>query len=388
MNKSNWNYPTTVWFGEGRIKDLHLACKQLKIKKPLLVTDNGLAQSQMVKKLLKDLNDRSYATSIFSNVRGNPIGSNVTEGVEIFQKGNHDGVIAFGGGSGLDVGKAVAFMSGQSRPIWDFEDVGDYWTRANPDGIVPIIAVPTTAGTGSETGRASVIVNEKTGVKKIIFHPKILPSIVILDPVLTVNLPPKLTAATGMDALAHNLEAFCAPGFHPMADGIALEGMYLIKKWLIVAFNDGKNLEARSNMLVAASMGSTAFQKGLGAIHSLSHPVNSVYNVHHGLSNAIFMPYVLTFNKKEIEKKIIKISRYLDFKEKTFSSFLNWIIGLRKELNISHKLSDVVNVKKEDLNKLSSMALEDPSTSGNPKKLELNDLKIMYQHSIEGKLFN
>ena len=388
MNKSNWNYPTTVWFGEGRIKDLHLACKQLKIKKPLLVTDNGLAQSQVVKELLKDLNDRSYATSIFSNVRGNPIGSNVTEGVEIFQKGNHDGVIAFGGGSGLDVGKAVAFMSGQSRPIWDFEDVGDYWTRANPDGIVPIIAVPTTAGTGSETGRASVIVNEKTGVKKIIFHPKILPSIVILDPVLTVNLPPKLTAATGMDALAHNLEAFCAPGFHPMADGIALEGMYLIKKWLIVAFNDGKNLEARSNMLVAASMGSTAFQKGLGAIHSLSHPVNSVYNVHHGLSNAIFMPYVLTFNKKEIEKKIIKISRYLDFKEKTFSSFLNWIIGLRKELNIPHKLSDVVNVKKEDLNKLSSMALEDPSTSGNPKKLELNDLKIMYQHSIEGKLFN
>jgi len=388
MNKSNWNYPTTVWFGEGRIKDLHLACKQLKIKKPLFVTDNGLAQSQMVKKLLKDLNDRSYATNIFSNVRGNPIGSNVTEGVEIFQKGNHDGVIAFGGGSGLDVGKAVAFMSGQSRPIWDFEDVGDYWTRANPDEIVPIIAIPTTAGTGSETGRASVIVNEKTCVKKIIFHPKILPSIVILDPVLTVNLPPKLTAATGMDALAHNLEAFCAPGFHPMADGIALEGMNLIKKWLIVAFNDGKNLEARSNMLVAASMGSTAFQKGLGAIHSLSHPVNSVYNVHHGLSNAIFMPYVLTFNKKEIEKKIIKISRYLDFKEETFSSFLNWIISLRKELNIPHKLSDVVNVKKEDLNKLSSMALEDPSTSGNPKRLELNDLKTMYQHSIEGKLFN
>jgi alcohol dehydrogenase len=388
MNKSNWNYPTTVWFGEGRIKDLHLACKQLKFKKPLLVTDNGLAQSQVVKELLKDLNDRSYATSIFSNVRSNPIGSNVTEGVEIFQKGNHDGVIAFGGGSGLDVGKAVAFMSGQSRPIWDFEDVGDYWTRANPDGIVPIIAVPTTAGTGSETGRASVIVNEKTSVKKIIFHPKILPSIVILDPVLTVNLPPKLTAATGMDALAHNLEAFCAPGFHPMADGIALEGMYLIKKWLIAAFNEGKNLEARSNMLVAASMGSTAFQKGLGAIHSLSHPVNSVYNIHHGLSNAIFMPYVLTFNKKEIEKKIIKISRYLDFKEKTFSSFLNWIIALRKELNISHKLSDVVNIKKEDLNKLSLMALEDPSTSGNPKKLELNDLKMMYQHSIEGKLFN
>ena len=279
-------------------------------------------------------------------------------------------------------------MSAQSRPIWDFEDVGDYWTRANSDGIAPIIAVPTTAGTGSETGRASAIVNEKTGIKKIIFHPKFLPSIVILDPVLTVGLPPKLTAATGMDALAHNLEAYCAPGFHPMADGIALEGMYLIKKWLAIAVKDGKNLEARSNMLAAASMGSTAFQKGLGAIHSLSHPVNSMYNVHHGLSNAIFMPYVLTFNKKEIENKIVKITEYLDLKERTFDVFLNWIMNLREEFNIPHKLSDVADVKDKDLDKLSKMALEDPSTSGNPKKLELKDMKTMYIHSLEGKLFN
>ena len=387
MHKSNWNYPTTVWFGEGRIKDLHLACSQLKIKKPLFVTDTGLAQSEMVKEIVKDLNNKFFSTSIFSKVRGNPIGLNVSEGVEEFKKGNHDGIIAFGGGSGLDVGKAIGFMSGQSRPIWDFEDVEDYWTRANPNKIAPIIAVPTTAGTGSETGRASVIVNEKTGKKIIIFHPKILPSIVILDPVLTVGLPPKITAATGMDALAHNLEAFCAPGFHPMADGIALEGMNLIKKWLTTAFKDGKNLEARSNMLVAASMGSTAFQKGLGAIHSLSHPVNSLFNVHHGLSNAIFMPYVLTYNKNEIENKIIKLTKYLELKEKTFDCFLNWILELRKELKIPHKLSEVVKIKKEDLDKLSLMALEDPSTSGNPKKLQLKDMKIMYEHSLNGKLF-
>ena len=245
MTSYNWNYPTTVWVGEKRIEDLYLACKQLKIKKPLFVTDGGLAQSEMVKKIVDDLNKKSFQTKVFSEVKGNPVGSNVLQGVEAFRKGNHDGVIAFGGGSGLDVGKAVAFMSAQSRPIWDFEDVGDYWTRANSDGIAPIIAVPTTAGTGSETGRASAIVNEKTGIKKIIFHPKFLPSIVILDPVLTVGLPPKLTAATGMDALAHNLEAYCAPGFHPMADGIALEGMYLIKKWLAIAVKDGKNLEAR-----------------------------------------------------------------------------------------------------------------------------------------------
>ena len=388
MTSYNWNYPTTVWVGEKRIEDLHLACAQLKMKKPLFVTDSGLAQSEMVKKIVDDLNKKSFQTKVFSEVKGNPVGSNVSQGVEAFKKGNHDGVIAFGGGSGLDVGKAVAFMSAQSRPIWDFEDIGDYWTRANSEGIAPIIAVPTTAGTGSETGRASAIVNEKTGIKKIIFHPKFLPSIVILDPVLTVGLPPKLTAATGMDALAHNLEAYCAPGFHPMADGIALEGMYLIKKWLAIAVKDGKNLEARSNMLAAASMGSTAFQKGLGAIHSLSHPVNSMYNVHHGLSNAIFMPYVLTFNKKEIENKIVKITEYLDLKERTFDVFLNWIMNLREEFNIPHKLSDVADVKNKDLDKLSKMALEDPSTSGNPKKLELKDMKTMYIHSLEGKLFN
>ena len=387
MVKANWNYPTTVWIGEGRIKELFQACKNLKIKKPLFVTDEKLEKTQMVKKIIDDMNS-SIQVKIFSKFEGNPIGKNVSDGVTEFKKGQHDGVIAFGGGSALDVGKAIAFMSGQSRPLWDFEDIGDYWTRANSDKIAPIIAVPTTAGTGSETGRASVIINEETGVKKIIFHPKILPSIVILDPILTVDLPPKLTAATGMDALAHNLEAFCAPSFHPMADGIALEGICLIKKWLKVAVKDGKNLEARSNMLAAASMGSTAFQKGLGAIHSLSHPVNSIYKVHHGLSNAIFMPYVLTFNRKEIENKITKICEYIDLKDKSFESFLNWIIQIRKELDIPHKLSDVINIKKEDLDKLSLMALEDPSTPGNPKKLKLNDLKKMYEYSIEGKLFD
>ena len=279
-------------------------------------------------------------------------------------------------------------MSGQSRSIWDFEDVGNNWTRANNEKIAPIIAVPTTAGTGSETGRASLITNEENKTKKIIFHPKILPSIVILDPCLTLDLPPKITAATGMDALAHNLEAYCALGFHPMADGIALEGMRLIKKWLLTAVNEGKNLNARSAMLVAATMGSTAFQKGLGAIHSLSHPVNSVYNIHHGLSNAIFMPYVLSFNKKEIEKKIIKLSEYLELKENSFNCFLNWILDLRKKLKIPHTLSEVADIKDSEIGKLSLMALNDPSTPGNPKKLNLEHMKLLYKHSIEGKLFN
>jgi len=387
MSNSNWNYPTTVWFGEGRIKDLHIACKNLGIKKPLFVTDKDLAKTDLVKKIISDVNLKSFSINIFSNIKGNPVGSNVEEGVKAFKNGNNDGVIAFGGGSGLDVGKAIAFMSAQTKPIWDFEDVGNNWTKANNEGIAPIIAIPTTAGTGSETGRASLITNEENQTKKIIFHPKFLPSIVILDPCLTVNLPSKITAATGMDALAHNLEAYCASGYHPMADGIALEGMSLIKKWLLVAVKEGNNLKARSNMLVAATMGSTAFQKGLGAIHSLSHPVNSVYNIHHGLSNAIFMPYVLTFNKKEIEEKIIKLSEYLDLKEKSFNCFLEWILDLRKKLEIPHKLSDVADIKPSEIDRLSLMALEDPSTLGNPKKLTLEDMKLLYQFSIEGKMF-
>ena len=387
MKKFNWNYPTTMWVGENRIIDISSACKKLNIKKPLLVTDSGLANSQIVKKTLEKLNIENINTEIYSNVTGNPTGTNVNEGVIYYKKKNCDGVIAFGGGSGLDVGKAIAFMSGQTLPLWDFEDVGDNWTKANADKISPIIAVPTTAGTGSETGRASVILNEKTGVKNIIFHPKFLPSIVILDPLLTVGLPPEITAATGMDALAHNLEAYCAPGFHPMADGIALEGIKLVKEWLLEAVNNGSNVEARMNMLTAASMGSTAFQKGLGAIHSLSHPINALNNVHHGLSNAIFMPYVLTFNKDVIENKIIKVCEYLEIKEKSFDGFLNWILDLRKKLNIPHKLSEVIKKEDLELDRLSIMALNDPSTSGNPKRLTENDMKILYQHSMSGELF-
>ena len=386
MTNYNWNYPTTLWVGENRIKDLSTACNNLKISNPLFVTDKDLVNLPFVKNVISELKKNFKEINTFSNFSGNPIGSNVDEGVVVFKKNKCDGVIAFGGGSGLDVGKAIAFMSGQSRPIWDFEDIGDYWKRADEKNIAPIIAVPTTAGTGSETGRASAIINNETGVKKIIFHPKFLPSIVILDPVLTVDLSPRMTAATGMDALAHNLEAFCAPGFHPMADGIAIEGMKLIRKSLTKAVNEGKNLNARADLLAAASMGSTAFQKGLGAIHSLSHPVNAQFNVHHGLSNAIFMPYVLTFNKDLIESRIVSICDYLDL-EKNFDSFLNWILELRKELNIPHTLSEVVEPKKINLDQLSKMALEDPSTATNPKKMSVDDMKILYEYSISGKLF-
>ena len=384
--KINWNYPTSMWVGENRVEDISKACEQLKISNPLFVTDKDLINLDMTNKILLNLKKGFNHLAVFSNFSGNPFGENVEDGVKNYNQSQCDGVIAFGGGSAIDVGKAIAFMCGQKRPIWDFEDIGDYWTRADSSKISKIIAIPTTAGTGSETGSASAIINKESGIKKIIFHPKILPSIVILDPALTIDLSPRLTAATGMDALAHNLEAFCALGFHPMADGIALEGIRLIKKSLNEVVKNGQNLDARLDMLVASTMGSTAFQKGLGAIHSLSHPVNAQFNLHHGLSNAIFMPYVLTFNKKEISNKIISICDYIGI-EKSFENFIKWIMDLRQELNIPHKLSDVIDESKIDLDMLSKMAFDDPSTNGNPKKLDINHIKTMYEHSIYGNLF-
>ena len=382
----NWNYPTTMWIGENRIEDLFLACKELNISNPLFVTDKDLINLEIIKNIIISLKKNFKNLSTFSNFTGNPIGENVEEGVKVYNTLGCDGVIALGGGSGLDVGKAIAFMCNQSRPLWDFEDIGDQWKRADGSKISKIIAVPTTAGTGSETGRASLIINKDTGAKKIIFHPKMLPSIVILDPLLTIDLSPRLTAATGMDALAHNLEAFCARGYHPMADGIAIEGMKLIKNSLLKAFKNGNDVNARMDLLAAASMGSAAFQKGLGAIHSLSHPVNGKFNVHHGLSNAIFMPYVLTFNKSSIENKIISICDYLNL-DKSFDSFLDWILKLRNNLNIPHKLSEIMDCNNIDLEELSLMAYEDPSTGGNPKEISKQDLKEMYKKSISGELF-
>ena len=382
----NWNYPTTMWIGENRIEDLFLACKELNISNPLFVTDKDLINLEIIKNIIISLKKNFKNLSTFSNFTGNPIGENVEEGVKVYNTLGCDGVIALGGGSGLDVGKAIAFMCNQSRPLWDFEDIGDQWKRADSSKISKIIAVPTTAGTGSEAGRASLIINKDTGAKKIIFHPKMLPSIVILDPLLTIDLSPRLTAATGMDALAHNLEAFCARGYHPMADGMAIEGMKLIKNSLLKAFKNGNDVNARMDLLAAASMGSAAFQKGLGAIHSLSHPVNGKFNVHHGLSNAIFMPYVLTFNKSSIENKIISICDYLNL-NKSFDSFLDWILKLRNNLNIPHKLSEVMDCSNIDLEELSLMAYEDPSTGGNPKEISKQDLKEMYKKSISGELF-
>ncbi len=373
---ANWSYPTAVKLGRGRIRELADACKSLGIEKPLLVTDRGLASMAITGNALDILAEAGLGRAIFSEVDPNPNEKNLDAGVKAFRDGGHDGVVAFGGGSGLDLGKAVAFMAGQTRPVWDFEDIGDWWTRASTEGIAPIVAVPTTAGTGSEVGRASVITNSETHVKKIIFHPQFLPGIVICDPELTVGMPKVITAGTGMDAFAHCLEAYCSPHFHPMSQGIALEGMRLVKEFLPRAFRDGTDIEARSNMMAAAAMGAVAFQKGLGAIHSLSHPIGSIYNTHHGMTNAVVMPPVLRFNRPEIEEKIERASAYLGISG-GFDGFYDYVLSLRSELGVPENLT-AMGVKQDRIDELTAMAIEDPSCGGNPVKMTLENTKQLY----------
>ena len=376
----NWNYPTAMRFGPGRVAELADACKSLGIAKPLLVTDPGLAVFPMVTTAVE-----ASGAVLFSDIKGNPVGRNVVDGVAAFKAGSCDGVIAFGGGSALDAGKAIALMVGQTRPIWDFEDREDWWTRVDEAGVAPIIAVPTTSGTGSEVGRASVITDEDTHLKKIIFHPLMVPAIVISDPELTLGLPKHITAWTGMDALAHCLEAYCAPSFHPMADGIALEGMRLVKDWLPIAVADGGNLAARAYMLAAASMGATAFQKGLGAIHALSHPIGAVHDKHHGLTNAVVMPYVLDFNRSAIEDRLTALARYLDLPDPSFDAVKRWILDLRNELKIEHTLAEL-GIGEEHVDELTPMAAIDPSCGGNPIPVGEPELRQMFLAAIRGEL--
>ena len=379
--KANWNYPTTVWAGPGRVAELPSACAALGIKRPLLVTDEGLRDAPMVRRA----RELVPGCGLFARVRGNPVAANIEEGLAAYRAGSHDGVIAFGGGSALDAGKVIAFMSGQTRPLWDFEDVGDWWTRADLRGIAPVVAVPTTAGTGSEVGRAGVVVNEETHQKKIIFHPQMMPRVVISDPELTVGLPPAITAATGMDAFVHCFEAFCAPGFHPLADGIALEGMRLIQTYLPRACEHGADLEARSRMLAAASMGATAFQKGLGAVHAIAHPVGAHFNTHHGLTNAVLLPYVITYNRPAIEGRVAVIARVLDLKGEPFGALFDWVLKFRRRLKIPQTLADI-GVPATSADTIGREAALDPSASGNPQPADAAAYARIFRAAVKGDL--
>jgi 4-hydroxybutyrate dehydrogenase len=373
----NWSYPTSIRFGAGRIAEIGDACRAAGLNKPLLVTDRGLANLDVTTRTLDLMQQAGLGEAVFSDVDPNPNEKNVEEGLRVYRDGGHDGVIAFGGGSGLDLGKMLAFMSGQSRPLWDFEDIGDWWTRADPDGIDPIVAVPTTAGTGSEVGRASVITNSQTSEKKIIFHPKVLPQVVLCDPELTMSMPKAITAGTGMDAFAHCLEAYCSPHYHPMSQGIALEGLRLVKENLLTAYQQGSDVDARSHMMVAAAMGATAFQKGLGAIHALSHPIGAQHHTHHGTTNAVVMQNVLSFNRSAIEGVIARAADYLQIPG-GFDGFHAYVGDLNEALAIPKNLTDL-GVENPDMDRLVRDALADPSTGGNPVTMTQDNTRALLE---------
>ena len=370
---ANWSYPTAIRFGAGRISEIADACAAAGISKPLLITDRGLADMAITTKTLDLLEAAGLGRAIFADVDPNPNEKNAEAGVRAFNEGGHDGVVAFGGGSGLDLGKLVAFLAGQTRPLWDFEDVGDWWTRADPDAIAPIVAVPTTAGTGSEVGRASVITNSETQEKKIIFHPKFLPAVVICDPELTAGMPKFITAGTGLDAFAHCVEAYSSPHYHPMSQGMALEGMRLVKEYLPRAYEDGNDLEARAHMMSAAAMGATAFQKGLGAIHALSHPIGAIYHTHHGTTNAVCMPAVLQFNKPAIKDRFDMVANYLGIVG-GFDGFCAYVDDLNASMSIPKSLTEL-GVADLNIDQVVAGALSDPSTGGNPIEMTESNTK-------------
>jgi alcohol dehydrogenase class IV len=379
----NWNYPTQVWIGAGRLAELPAACFAAGIANPLLVTDSALATHDMIGAAVTHLNRAGFSVGLFSDVKGNPVEANVSAGIKALARGEHDGVVAIGGGSALDVGKVIAFAARQVRPLWDFEDVADHWTRADAAAVLPVVAVPTTAGTGSEVGRAAVITHTASRTKKVIFHPRMLPSVAICDPQLTLTLPPALTAATGIDAFIHCLEAYCAPGDHPPADGIAIEGMRLVQQYLPQAVEHGNDLEARTQMMAAAAMGATAFQKGLGGVHALAHAVGALYDTHHGLTNGVLLPYVLQHNRSAIEEKIARLARWLDLRG-GFDGFLAFIVQLRSRIGIPPRLVEI-GVDAACATQIAQMALADPTAAGNPIALNEATLERIFRAAVTGE---
>jgi len=382
---ANWNYPTAIRVGPDRLSEIGDCCLSLNLRNPLLITDPGIKDFPFINAAVDSCKASGLNCGVFSDVQPNPTGANIEQGVSAFNSGDHDGVIGIGGGSALDAGKAIALMAKQDISIWELEDVGDNWTRADAGGIAPIVAVPTTAGTGSEVGRASVILDEVAKVKKIIFHPQMVPAIVILDPMVTTGLPPMLTAATGMDALSHSLEAWCSPAYHPMAEGIAVEGIRLVREYLPTAVASGSDVEARTQMLVASMMGATAFQRGLGAMHALAHPLGALYNAHHGTLNAVLMPYVLIANRQAIEPRIIHLARSVDIPNASFDSFLEWVLALRETVSIPQNLEDLgIDDNQADL--IGKMAEVDPSGGTNPILFDASQYQSIFMNALNGNL--
>ncbi|MCV4286970.1 iron-containing alcohol dehydrogenase [Pseudomonas capsici] len=384
MHTNDWNYPTSIRVGAGRVSELADACRVTGIKRPLLITDTFLGSTDMIHNAVADCREALGHCGLFDQVKGNPTGDNVANGLLAYKSGGHDGVIAFGGGSALDAAKAVALMSGQTRPLWDFEDIGQNHLRADPLGIAPVIALPTTAGTGSEVGRASVITDEEARVKRTILHIRMLPRIAILDANLTLDLPAQLTAATGADALTHCMEAYCSPVYHPMAEAVAVKGMQLIKACLPRVVADGHDLEARQQMLVASSLGAAAFQRGLGGVHAIAQSLGALYDLHHGLLNAILLPYVLQANESALTTQMDDLAVYLRLPRPGFEGVMQWLLQLREEIGIPHTLG-AIGLDERDAELVGRMAFADGCSHTNPIPHSAQVYSQIFSHAVRGQ---
>lgn len=383
MHTSNWHYPTSIRVGAGRVRELPDACRASGIRRPLLITDRDLGGLPMIQQALDDCRRELGQCGLFDQVKGNPTGGNVAAGLQAYREGGHDGVIAFGGGSALDAAKAVALMTGQSRPLWDFEDIGDNHLRADPDGIAPLVAVPTTAGTGSEVGRAAVITDEQARVKRTLLHIRMMPRVAILDARLTLGLPAQLTAATGMDALTHCMEAWCSPAWHPMAEAVSVKGLQMIQEHLPRVVRDGQDLEAREQMLVASSLGAAAFQRGLGGVHAIAQSLGALYDHHHGLLNAILLPYVLLANQPAVQRQMDDLAHYLRLPKSGFSGVMDWLLALREDSGIPHSLA-ALGIDEHDAELVGRMAYADGCSHTNPIRHDAEVYTRIFCHALRG----
>ena len=384
MYNNDWHYPTSIRAGAGRAAELADACRVTGIKRPLLITDRFLGSTDMIRSAVEDCRQQLGHCGLFDRVKGNPTGTNVADGLEAYKAGDHDGVIAFGGGSALDAAKAVALMSGQTRPLWDFEDIGQNHLRANPLGIAPVIALPTTAGTGSEVGRASVITDEQARVKRTILHIRMMPRIAILDANLTLDLPTHLTAATGADALTHCMESWCSLAWHPMAEAVSVKGMQMIKAYLPRVVADGQDLEARQQMLVASSLGAAAFQRGLGGVHAIAQSLGALYDQHHGLLNAILLPYVLEANRSALLPQMDDLAVYLRLPTPGFSGVMDWVLSLREQIGIPHTLADI-GIHDQDAELVGQMAFADGCSHTNPIRHSAEAYAGVFRRAVRGR---
>ena len=377
-----YNFPTTIRFGAEASNELPDYLQKNNLLKPLIVTDPVVVQLDFFKKIIASLQKKNISAEIFHDIHKNPVKSDVYKGTDVYDATDRDSIVGIGGGVALDVARAICLRINHREDLFKYDDLigGDVFVT---NDVPHFVTIPTTAGTGSEVGRSAIIADDITHQKKILFSPKLLAKIVFADPLLTMDLPPFVTAATGMDALTHNMEAYLAKMHHPMCEGIALEGIYLISQSLERAVNK-PDLESRSNMLIASLMGAVAFQKGLGVVHSLAHPLSALLDTHHGLANAVNIPYGMEFNIAGCEEKFKRIALTLGLKKQTGEAVVDYLFDLNSKINIPHKLSEI-GVKPEHIETLADLAIADFAYPNNPKPVSREDFRELYLKALRGE---